>query len=65
MIPTHGLCAGRGIGFSLAVGNTAVGVLHAMILLKSRSMPVAIRDLQALGDPGVCHDFLFVSVDYP
>jgi len=47
MISTYGLCTGRGVGFGLAIGNTAVGVLHGATLLSLRSMPVALLDFQA------------------
>jgi len=57
MISTHGLCTGRGIGFGLAIGNTAVDVLHERTLLKSYSMPVVIRDFQALREAAICDGF--------
>lgn len=62
VISTHGLCAGRGIGFGLAIGNTAVGVLHGVTLLRGSSMPVAIRYFQAPRGPAVRHNSLFMSV---
>jgi len=46
MISAHGLCAGWGIGLGLAIGNTAVSVLHGVPFLRRSSMPVAIRDFQ-------------------
>jgi len=48
MISAYRLCAGRRVGFGLAIGNTAVATLHGDTLLSWVSMPVGLTDFQDL-----------------
>lgn len=64
VISAHGSCAGRGIGVGLAIGNTAVGVLHGAPFLRRSSMPVAIRNFQALCDLAIGDGVPSMIVNY-
>ena len=57
MISAHGLCAGWGVGFGLAIGNTAARVMHGATLLRMSSMQVALLDFQVPLSYAICDGF--------